>query len=141
MNSTQNILSHTLKKHGHSITASRLSVFLALENTEPLTMAQLVSKVAPDTHRTSVYRTVELFEQLGIIQRIQIGWKYKLELSNEFQDHHHHLTCIKCGRIESFQEPDSMHQLLETIAKEKHFSLQRHQLELQGVCVRCQQKC
>lgn len=138
MNSSQDLLAQTLKEHDLSVTTSRRIVFLALEDTEPLSMAQLVQKVSPDTHRTSVYRTVELFEKLGIIQRIQIGWKYKLELSNEFQDHHHHLTCMKCGKIESFQEPDIMHSLLEIIASEKHFNLQRHQLELQGVCATCQ---
>lgn len=138
MNAATQLLTQTLKEHDLSVTKTRSKVFCALEDSKPLSMNELIKKVSPEVHRTSAYRTVELFEKLGIVQRIQIGWKYKLELSNEFQDHHHHLTCTKCGRIESFQEPDSMHDILERIAAGKQFTLQRHQLELQGICSRCQ---
>jgi len=34
----------------------------------------------------------------------QIGWKYKLELSNAFQHHHHHLTCLQCGGVTPLPE-------------------------------------
>lgn len=140
MKSSVDKLTQTLKNNGYSATLTRKAVFLALEKSKPLTMKQLVSKLDCKTHRTSAYRTVELFEQLGIIQRIQIGWKYKLELSNEFQDHHHHILCVKCGCMISFQEPEELHATLRAIADKNKFNLETHHIELQGVCQNCQTK-
>lgn len=101
-------------------------------------MNQLVRAVAPDVNRASVYRCIALFESLGVVQRIQIGWKYKLELSNDFQDHHHHLVCTECGSISSFHEPSGFDAMLERIANLQAFEITAHQLELRGVCKSCQ---
>ena len=92
-------LKKTLKERGQSLTRPRQLVFSALQGKEPQTMHQLVTACAVQIDRASVYRTVAVYERLGIIQRLQIGWKYKLELSDAFQRHHHHLTCLKCGRV------------------------------------------
>lgn len=136
----KDLLQQTLKQNNASVTAARLTVFSALENTEPQTMDQLVKKVSSSVNRASVYRVIDLFEKLGIVQRLQIGWKYKLELSNEFQEHHHHMTCTNCSKIISFHEPKNLDELLNRIAAEKNFSLQSHQLELRGICENCQRK-
>lgn len=140
MTSNRELLVQTLKSYGFSATKSRVLVFTALEKSEPLTMNQLIKKVGPEVNRASIYRIVSLFESLGIVQRLQIGWKYKLELSNAFQEHHHHLTCLECGEMTTFHEPKTLHALLETIAKKHAFRLQNHQLELQGICKKCQAK-
>src|ERR1700722_13846047 len=87
-------LKAALKSREYSLTAARQAVFSALLDKEPQTMQQLVA-ACPTIDRASVYRTVSLFEQLGVVQRLQIGWKYKLELSDRFHHHHHHLTCVK----------------------------------------------
>lgn len=140
MQSVQDYLEQTLKNNGYSVTSARLTVFTALEHNEPQTMEELVKKVSISVNRASVYRTIDLFEKLGIVQRLQIGWKYKLELSNDFQDHHHHLICTECGKITSFREPENLDYLLGKIAERENFMLQNHQLELQGVCAECQAK-
>lgn len=137
MTGSLELLTQTLKQHGFSTTKSRLTVFQALENCEPMVMRQLVRTVAPSVNRASVYRIIELFEQLGIVQRLQIGWKYKLELSNDFQEHHHHLTCIQCGNLIPFHEPSELHEVLTDIANTNDFQMQRHQIELQGLCKSC----
>lgn len=132
------LLHRKLKEHGYSTTATRLAVLKALEDTHPLSMNELVQKLEKSVNRASIYRTVDLYEKLGIVQRLNIGWKYKLELSNEFQDHHHHLICTACGHIKSFQEPANLNYMLEAIAQHDGFLLQNHQLELQGLCKNCQ---
>ncbi len=86
---------------GHSLTRARLAVFRALQDKEPLAMAEVARACAGKADRASVYRAVALFEELGIVKRLQIGWKYKLELSDAFHHHHHHLTCLKCGRVDT----------------------------------------
>lgn len=125
-----------LKQHGQSLTKPRLAVFMALRGHEPQTMQQLVAR-CPGVDRASVYRTIALFEQLGIVQRLQIGWKYKLELTDTFSHHHHHLTCLKCGRIISFDESDDLENELRRIAATNNFVVQSHQLEIQGLCPNC----
>lgn len=138
METPQDRLEKILSRHGYSTTQSRRAVFRALEQSgQPITMRRLVETVATTVNRASVYRVVALFEQLGVIQRLQIGWKYKLELSNDFQDHHHHMTCIQCGDVTPFHEPNALHTLLQQIAENDEFTMQQHQLELRGLCKKC----
>jgi Fe2+ or Zn2+ uptake regulation protein len=111
----------TLKQHKLSITAARQKVFEVLAGNEPLTMREVTDQCHTVMDKASVYRTIALYEKLGIVQRLQIGWKYTLELSNAFQDHHHHLTCIGCGVIHGYKAVD-------------------HQLEITGYCPACRER-
>lgn len=129
-------LQSTLKQHGQSLTEPRQAVFNALLGHEPQSMRQLAG-ACPHINRSSVYRTVALFERLGIVQRLQIGWKYKLELTETFSYHHHHLTCLHCGRIIAFDETPELAVSLRQIARANGFQMESHQLEIQGLCDRC----
>jgi len=90
--------------------------------------------------RVSVYRTIDIFEKIGIVSRINLGWKYKLELSDNFKEHHHHLSCNVCGAIVDFEEPETLNRELEKIALIKNFIVEQHALELRGTCIDCQIK-
>ena len=127
-----------LKDHGQSVTAARLAVFNALLGQEPLTMHDVVAHT-PGIDRASVYRTVALFERLGIVQRLNAGWKYKIELSDKFADHHHHMTCTQCGATIAINE-DELEQLLGRLAAAYDFTPTAHQLEIQGLCLGCRHK-
>src|SRR5258706_9697189 len=87
-----------LKKHGYSCTDPRKTLFNVLQNHNSLTIVELTS-LLNQFDRATVYRTVKLFEKLRVIDRVSVGWKHKLELSNLFQHHHHHLVCTNCGRV------------------------------------------
>jgi len=126
-----------LKQHGYSLTAGRQTVFSALLDKEPQTMQQLVAD-CPEIDRASVYRTVGAFEKIGVVQRLQIGWKYKLELSDTFHRHHHHLTCQNCGQANPFKENSAFEKSLQTVASANTFQMSGHQLEIEGVCEACQ---
>ncbi len=126
----------TLRSRGQSLTHTRRVVYAALQGQEPLTMHELVTR-CPSVNRSSVYRTVTLFERLGIVQRLQTGWKHKLELSDQFHDHHHHATCLHCGRAEVITEDIDLEAYLHQLAASIGFQVERHQLELQGWCARC----
>lgn len=125
-----------LKRNGYSVTTARQAVFEALIEREPMSMQQLISAV-PLIDRASVYRTIELFSKLGIIEKLTIGWKYKLELSDDFQHHHHHLTCKTCHSIQSMGDNAELERLLHKIAESEHFSDTAHQLEISGICKNC----
>lgn len=118
------------------MTKARLRVFEALLGKEPLSMHELVRR-ANGTDRASVYRAIDLFERLGIVQRLNSGWKYKIELTDKFADHHHHLTCIHCGRTINIGEAE-LETLISKLAAHHHFAPTAHQIEIQGLCKDCQ---
>ncbi len=88
--------------------------------------------------RASVYRAVELFERLGIVQRINTGWKYKLELSDKFAEHHHHLSCVNCGKTIDMNEVE-LEAAIDKLTAAHYFKPTAHQIEIQGLCAACQQ--
>ncbi len=133
-------LAKALKSAGYSVTKPRLAVFSALHAGKPRSMRELTLDLASVIDRASIYRTVELFEKLGIVVRVQTGWKYKIELSDTFLPHHHHLTCSNCGKVVSFDEPPGFEALLESIAGKQNFIVGDHSLEISGLCPQCQPK-
>lgn len=136
MTTPSNALIEVLRRNNLSVTKARQRVFRVLEQSEPLTMHELVV-ATPDVDRASVYRAITLFEKIGIAQRLNIGWKYKIELTNTYQQHHHHITCINCGISTPFHEDSNLEKTLHTIANDHQFIMQNHQIELQGICKTC----
>lgn len=126
-----------LKAHGQSLTASRKIVFEALWRNEALTMHSLVEACEHKADRASIYRTVKMFEQIGIIQRIHIGWKYRLELADQFNRHHHHISCNQCGVVVSLPENLAIESMLKQAAHQHGFEPESHLLEIRGLCSNC----
>ena len=137
MNVAELQLTNHLKSHGYSITEARYVVFAALEDKEALTMAELVAACGEKLDRATVYRTITLFEELGIVTRIQIGWKYKLELTDAFSSHHHHLTCTKCGLVTPLSEDTDLEERLNELSALYQFKPLDHQIEIRGLCSSC----
>jgi Fe2+ or Zn2+ uptake regulation protein len=127
-----------LLQHRLSFTAARQQVFEVLASNEPLTMTELAERCVPNIDRASVYRTIALFEQLAIVRRLQIGWKYKIELSDAFQAHHHHLTCLGCSSVTTLPEDVHIEKQLVKLASQYGYSALDHQLEIRGYCPGCQ---
>jgi Fur family ferric uptake transcriptional regulator len=140
MSSYKDQLSAVLKQHSYSLTKPRLLVFETLYNQDPLTMNQIVASCIDKIDRASIYRTITLFEQIGIIHRLQLGWKHKFELSDDFHAHHHHFTCVICGGITTLHEDADLEKRLEHLANAQNFKMQGHQIEIQGVCKDCNKK-
>lgn len=98
-------------------------------------MHELVEQVR-GVDRASVYRAVDLFEKLSIVQRLNTGWKYKIELTDKFTHHHHHLTCTKCQATIAMNELQLEH-FIDQIAHAHGFEPESHQIEIQGLCKSC----
>jgi len=134
------LLHKVLKDNGYSMTKARQFVCELLWDREPQSMHELAEHLNGVIDRASLYRAIGLFERLGIVHRIYIGWKYKVELSDIFSHHHHHISCVSCGKIVAIKEEDELEELLGKIAKRYSFEAQGHQLEIQGLCEVCQLK-
>ena len=135
---SKQLLIKMLRDNGHSITRARIFVFNLLLDKEPQTIAQLVNAAKNQVNRASLYRIVELFEQLRIVQRVYIGWKYKLELTDMFQQHHHHITCQNCEKIIPITEDKEVESMITQLAEAHGVRPTGHLLEIQGVCGNCQ---
>ena len=129
-------LSDILKHHDLRLTFPRMKVFNILEkSTQPIFIHQIVLECR-DINRTSVYRTLELFIDLGIVTIIPIGWKKQYELAEPFRPHHHHLQCTQCSTIIPIESPE-IEQYIEKTAKQHDYILNEHHIELRGICSTC----
>ena len=133
------LLNTTLQDAGYSLTQPRQKTFKALLNKQPQSMHEIIRSV-PDVDRASVYRSIELFEKLGIVHRLPIGFKYKLELSDLFLEHHHHMVCRNCGKTEDMPVSQPLEQLIVATARAYGYHDPVHILEVQGLCDECWQK-
>lgn len=134
------LLHKILKDNSLRITYARSYVFDLLWNEEPQTMNQLEKRAKGTIDRVSIYRTVSLFEKLGLVQRLIVGWKYTIELSDVFTKHHHHISCLGCGRVVSIKEDRTIEKLIYDFADKYGITAERHQFEIQGYCKMCQLK-
>lgn len=131
------VLQKILKDSGYSMTAPRKIVCNLLWNKEPQSMHELTAASQRLIDRASLYRILGLFERLGLVRRIYIGWKYKVELSDVFTHHHHHISCLGCGKIVAITEDNEIEKLIHQLTDKYGFIAQGHQLEITGYCPVC----
>lgn len=137
MSTEYTLLEQTLQKHGYSITTPRRLVFEVLNESEPQDIATIARQLQGKLNRATIYRTISLFEKLSIVQRLQLGWKYKLELSDSFHHHHHHFSCQNCGEIFALHEDERLEKQISELATSLGFEPLSHQLEISGNCKNC----
>jgi len=127
-----------LKNSGHSSTNQRKLVFSVLDGGEALAMKDIVDTLKGKVDRASVYRNIDLFIKLDIVNQVHIGWKYKFELSDYFSDHHHHIACTKCQKIDTLKNHEALEENISQAAKNLDYRLTGHSMELVGICKSCQ---
>lgn len=134
---SKELLRKVLKDSGCSLTMPRSVVCELLWNQEPQSMRELTIRSRGLIDRASLYRTVDLFERLGLVRRIYIGWKYRVELSDVFTHHHHHISCIDCGKVVAITEDAEIERLIQQVSQRHGFTAAAHQLEVTGRCPDC----
>ncbi len=126
-----------LRQAGHKITSSRKMIWNALAQT-PLSALEIhgiLKDKGLEVDLVTIYRSLDLFINLGLINKTRLDDKTaRYELKD--QDHHHHLICQTCKKIKdiSFNEAN----WIKRIEKESEFTINNHQLEFFGLCKRCQ---
>lgn len=85
----------------------------------------------PNISLATVYRTVKLFEEAGILDRLEFG-DGRARYEDAERDHHDHLIDIVTGEVIEFCDPE-IEALQERIAEKLGFRLKGHRLELYGV--------
>jgi len=125
-----------LGQKGYSLTKPRLKTFSLLQRADgPQTTTEIIGQLR-DIDKVSVYRTLNLFSELGITHRVWNGFKSKIDLSEEFSPHHHHFTCINCGAV-TVLKSDNLEASLHELERDLGFNLRQHSVELSGYCANC----
>jgi Fur family ferric uptake transcriptional regulator len=90
-----------------------------------------ISAVDPRISLATVYRTVKLFEEHGILEKVDFG-DGRARYEDAERDHHDHLIDLNTGQVIEFIDPE-IEALQEKIAARLGYKLKGHKLELYGV--------
>ena len=103
-----------------------------------------VHKVYPAVGLTTVYRTLELLNQMGLVLKFDFGdGRSRYELAaGPGSEHHHHLLCSSCGRIIDYSEfvdveVKALKQIEEGLSRKYNFKIDAHRIYFLGLCDRC----
>lgn len=129
-----------LKEEGHKITAARQGLLIVLsESRLPISASELreaLTRKKITVNKTTVYREMSFLKIRGIVQEIVLGdGKRRYELTNR-ENHHHHLVCDDCGKIEDVNLDEEV--ILSKVQNQSGFQPLRHSIEFFGLCVGCQ---
>jgi Fur family ferric uptake transcriptional regulator len=85
----------------------------------------------------SVYRILDLLADQGFVQRVDIGDAItRFEPAHPGGDHHHHLVCNSCGKVEAFED-DRLEQALRQVERKTGYTTAGHDVLLRGACQDC----
>lgn len=134
---SESALRHTLHERGLRMTPQRQLVLDAVRELEHATPEQIcaqVQRVAPAVNITTVYRTLDLLERLGLVRHTHLGHGAPGYSAQEHQ--HLHLVCHACATI--IEAPANlMAGLAEQLLAEAGFVLDASHVALSGRCPTC----
>src|SRR5215210_8432420 len=118
-----------MRARGYKATLQRLAVLRALATEQHQSMGELRRR-CPQVGLVTMYRTLHLLSELGIVRRMDLGDGPRYELAG---DHHHHLICESCGDISEFDECPLDSERLPGFG----FEPRSHSVEVYGRCAAC----
>lgn len=139
-----NKLTEILKENGYKLTTQRKVIYnVFLENEEAhLSPEEIYDKLRdshPEIGIATVYRTLQLFEDLGILYKVNFNdgcSRFEICLGKDKGHHHHHLICLSCGKVIEV-EIDLLENLEEEIEKSGEFEIVDHVVKFYGYCKDC----
>lgn len=137
-----------LRTWGYRVTVPREAVIELLNWSKKHPSADdiyfTVHRTYPTIGLTTVYRTLELLEQMGIIRKLVFGdGRSRYEISDGPRwRYHQHLFCTKCGRVTDYmdfatEEDKLLKKIAAVLSKKYKFKIKAHQLHFYGVCKKC----
>jgi len=132
-----------LKLAGLKVTQPRKKVLEVLENSNKRHMSaddvyrQLVEG-GEEVGLATVYRVLTQFETAGLLTRHHFEGGHSVFELNEGQ-HHDHILCVKCGRVEEFVD-ETIEKRQRDIAEKAGFTMTDHSLYIYGICQQCREE-
>ena len=132
-------LRHTLHQRGLRMTPQRqlvLDAVRALGHATPEQICTQVQRAAPAVNITTVYRTLDLMERIGLLRHTHLG--HGAPTYSEQEHQHLHLVCHQCGNV--VEAPTGlMDSLAARLRDESGFALDVTHVALSGHCRDCQE--
>jgi Fur family ferric uptake transcriptional regulator len=131
--------SNDLKNRGLKATLPRLHILglfesRALRHMSADDVYRLLMQDGIDIALATVYRVLTQFEQAGLLKRHHFdSGKSVFELNQG--EHHDHLVCLQCGRVEEFYDAE-IEKRQERVARERGFSIHAHSLYIYADCTK-----
>ncbi len=133
------LFKNTFKKKKLRMSHPRLLIYQELSNAlkplSPQELYQILLKKKKSIGLTSIYRSLDLFESLGITFKIINGSAVKYKFC-ELEDHHHHIICKRCGRVVELRFCD-IEGWSEKVKESTGYEVTDHQLSFYGFCRSC----
>jgi Fur family ferric uptake transcriptional regulator len=132
-----------LKKAGLKVTLPRIRILEIMENAKEHHLSaediyRVLGEAGQDIGLATVYRVLTQFEEAGLVVRHNFeGGQSVFELDHG--EHHDHLVCVKCGKVEEFVD-DMIEKRQQEIAKNAGFAITDHSLNIYGTCGKCVKK-
>ena len=128
-----------LKSKGLKVTNQRKAVLKALSSKpdQHLTAEEIYELVRVDTPEigiATIYRTIQLLCELGLIDKLNLddGYvRYEIGKEDKNEHHHHHLICVNCGKVLKFDD-DLLDELEKQVEKTTGFIVHDHELKMYG---------
>ena len=128
-----------LTQEGHRLTTPRQAIIKLVAPRHDHFSAQEVWDEVRERYsgigRATVFRTLDLLTELGVLNRIHTGDGCHRYTVCETK-HHHHLMCVECGNVSSL-EAAGIESQIHRLASDAGFDLITHHLELVGRCADC----
>jgi len=129
------------RSRGIPVTVQRRTVFEALLDNQAHPTAdevyEIVRRRLPDVSRTTVYRILETFVQLGLVMRVcHPGSAVRFDPK---MHQHHHLVCTQCEKILDFEDR-SLDQIPLPNTRPSGFEIQTYHIHFRGLCAECRGK-
>ncbi|HLT09565.1 MAG TPA: transcriptional repressor [Micromonosporaceae bacterium] len=131
-------LADELRSRGLRLTAQRqlvLEAVYALGHATPDQVHAHVAKTAAGVNITTIYRTLELLEELGLITHAHLSHGAPTYHAIH-EDQHVHLVCRRCGAVSEVPS-DLLAPIAEQLARERSFQVDVEHVALFGVCGGC----
>ena len=124
-----------LEDRGYRVTEPRRSVVELLDRKEEGFSAEEICGELPDVGRATVYRTIKLLLEAGVICKLALpngAPKYSLARI----EHHHHTICVTCGTVSEFRDA-TIERFLRTIGADISGEIVGHRMEFYIICQQC----
>jgi Fur family ferric uptake transcriptional regulator len=120
--------------------ARRAILELLDEQTCALSAAQIQQALGTrnrDVSRSSVYRVMEELEEIGLLQRVEVGHgMVRYEAVRGGPGHHHHLVCEHCGRLQPFTD-EGLERAIRRLSDRVPLRVSEHEIVIRGACDTC----
>lgn len=140
MRPNKNKITSILKQQGYKLTPQRRKILdVVAHSQEHLTPAAIYEKVRqeyPSIGLVTIYRTLDLLAQLGLICEVHAGGNCRSYLVRRPSEHHHHLLCSDCGKVVDFTDCN-LGELEQRLSQETGFEIESHLFEFLGRCQSC----